>query len=62
MYVLVLVMESPNGLPNKLKIGSYTLIKEHDHSINMSIKGTMAWMAPEYIRGEKFSKLSDVWR
>ena len=60
--VVVLVMESPETSPKTLKIGSYTLAKEHDHSTVMSLKGTMAWMAPEYIRGEKFSTLSDVWR
>lgn len=60
--VVVLVMESPDVLPNTLKIGSYMLAKDHDQTIVMSHRGTMAWMAPECIRDEQFSTFSDVWR
>ena len=53
--ILVVVMDSPETL----KIGSYTLEEEIDHSVGVM---SMAWMAPEYIRGEQFSMQSDVWR
>lgn len=59
-YVLVLVMELSDASQQTLKIGGgYMTLKEHYHS---DIKGTLAWMAPEYICGEPFSKRSDVWR
>lgn len=61
----VLVME-PGGATNlhekTLKITDFEQVRESDRTTTMSRVGTYAWMAPEVIITERFSKASDVWR
>lgn len=45
-----------------LKIADFDEIKEIVHTTRMSFRGTIAWMAPEVLADEKFSKASDVYR
>ena len=45
-----------------LKIADFDEVKDHDHTMTMSLVGTVAYMAPEVITEERFSKRSDVWR
>jgi len=45
-----------------LKIADFDEVKDHDHTVTMSLVGTVAYMAPEVITEQKFSKGSDVWR
>ena len=45
-----------------LKIADFDEIKDHDHATAMSFVRTVAYMAPEVIVEERFSKGSDVWR
>ena len=45
-----------------LKIGDFDEVKDHDHTTTMSLAGTVAYMAPEVIVEQRFSKGSDVWR
>ena len=46
-----------------LKIADFDDIKEHDHTTTMSgLVGTCAYMAPEVLRYQQFSKTSDLWR
>ena len=45
-----------------LKIGDFDEVKDHDHTMTMSLVGTVAYMAPEVIVKQRFSKGSDVWR
>lgn len=48
--------------PITLKITDFDTIKELHQTITLSFKGTIAWMAPEVLTEEKFSRKSDVWR
>ena len=45
-----------------LKITDFDEVKEHDHTTTMSLVGTAAYMAPEVLATQRFSKASDVWR
>lgn len=45
-----------------LKITDYDDAREHKHTTTMSFRGTVAYMAPEVLRTERFSKASDIWR
>jgi len=45
-----------------LKIADFDEVKDHDHTTTMSFVGTVAYMAPEVIVEQRFSKGSDVWR
>ena len=45
-----------------LKIADFDELKDHDHTVTMSLVGTYAYMAPEVIVKQRFSKGSDVWR
>ena len=45
-----------------LKITDFGLAREISNTTRMSAAGTYAWMAPEVIRTNTFSKASDVWR
>ena len=45
-----------------LKITDFDEIKIHDHTTTMSFVGTCAYMAPEVLRAQRFSKASDIWR
>ena len=45
-----------------LKITDFDEVKEIENTTTMSFKGTFAWMAPEVVEDEKFSKASDVYR
>lgn len=45
-----------------LKIADFDEVKDHDHTTTMSFVGTCAFMAPEVLRNQLFSKTSDVWR
>ena len=45
-----------------LKIADFDEVKDHDHTMTMSVVGTVAYMAPEVITEQMFSKGSDVWR
>ena len=47
---------------NVLKITDFGLAREISATTRMSAAGTYAWMAPEVIRTNTFSKSSDVWR
>ncbi|XP_013776884.1 mitogen-activated protein kinase kinase kinase 9-like isoform X2 [Limulus polyphemus] len=50
------------NLENKvLKITDFGLAREFNKTVAMSSAGTFAWMAPEAINSNKFSKASDVW-
>ena len=52
-------------IPHKkitLKIASFDEIKEYDQTMTMSFVGTCAYMAPEVLVSQRFSKASDVWR
>ncbi|XP_076369688.1 mitogen-activated protein kinase kinase kinase 9-like isoform X2 [Tachypleus tridentatus] len=44
-----------------LKITDFGLAREFNKTVAMSSAGTFAWMAPEAINSNKFSKASDVW-
>ena len=37
-------------------------VEVHDHTGTRSFVGTVAYMAPEVIEEQRFSKASDVWR
>src|SRR6218665_3119376 len=45
-----------------LKITDFDAVKEHDHTTTLSFVGTCAYMAPEVLVDQRFSKASDVWR
>ena len=45
-----------------LKIADFDEVKGHDHTTTMSFAGTVAYMAPEVIKEQRFLKDSDVWR
>ena len=63
---LVLLMEPfdiANTLkPVVLKISDFDEMSPHDHTMTMSLTGTAAYMAPEVLTTQRFSKYSDVWR
>jgi serine/threonine protein kinase len=61
--VLILERIENESLHDKtLKITDFGLAREVSHTTRMSVAGTYAWMAPEVIRSQVFSKASDVWR
>ena len=45
-----------------LKIADFDEVRDHDHTVTMSLVGTVAYMAPEVLTEQRFSKGSDVWR
>jgi len=45
-----------------MKITDFGLAREMYCTTRMSAAGTYAWMAPEVIKNNTFSKHSDVWR
>jgi len=45
-----------------LKISDFDEMSPHDYTVSMSLSGTAAYMAPEVLTTERFSKSSDVWR
>ena len=45
-----------------LKITDFDEMSPHDHTMTMSMTGTAAYMAPEVLANQRFSKSSDVWR
>lgn len=48
--------------PITLKITDFDTIKELHQTTTLSMKGTVAWMAPEVLTELRFSQKSDVWR
>lgn len=66
-YILfsVLLLEAivSDDLHNKtMKITDFGLAREMYRTTRMSAAGTYAWMAPEVIKNNTFSRNSDVWR
>lgn len=53
---------SDYSLPKTLKIASYKLTTDSDHTDRDSFEGMLTWMAPEIIKGETVCNASDVWR
>lgn len=47
---------------NTLKITDFGLARESYKTTRMSAAGTYAWMAPEVLKENTYSKASDVWR
>lgn len=45
-----------------LKIADFDEVTEHTHTTTLSARGTFAYMAPEVLQHQRFSKASDVWR
>lgn len=45
-----------------MKITDFGLAREMYRTTRMSAAGTYAWMAPEVIKNNTFSRNSDVWR
>ena len=62
LAVLLLNKVEEQHFENVLKITDFGLAREIVNTTRMSAAGTYAWMAPEVIRGNSFSKGSDVWR
>ena len=63
LTVLILEPIENEDLHNKtLKITDFGLAREVSHTTRMSVAGTYAWMAPEVIRAQVYSRASDVWR
>ena len=63
MAVLIFEPIENEDLHHKtLKITDFGLAREVSHTTRMSVAGTYAWMAPEVIRFQRYSKYSDVWR
>ena len=73
MYLLKIAIFSPfsvlllnriedGNFENVLKIADFRLAREIVTTTRMSAARTDAWMAPEVIRTNTFSKGSDVWR
>lgn len=60
--VLLLNKIEDGNFENVLKITDFGLAREIVTTTRMSAAGTYAWMAPEVIRTNTFSKGSDVWR
>ena len=60
--VLLLNKIEDGNFENVLKITDFGLAREIVTTTRMSAAGTYAWMAPEVIRTNTFSKASDVWR
>lgn len=60
--VLLLNKIEDGNFENVLKITDFGLAREIMNTTRMSAAGTYAWMAPEVIRTNTFSKASDVWR
>lgn len=62
LSVLLLNKIEDGNFENVLKITDFGLAREIVTTTRMSAAGTYAWMAPEVIRTNTFSKASDVWR
>lgn len=62
LLVLLLNKIEDGNFENVLKITDFGLAREIVTTTRMSAAGTYAWMAPEVIRTNTFSKASDVWR
>ena len=45
-----------------LKITDFDDAIEQNRTTTMSLRGTVAYTAPEVLKTERFSKASDVWR
>ena len=45
-----------------LKITDFDEVQENLGTVTMSLRGTYAYMAPEVLSSQRFSKASDVWR
>ena len=45
-----------------LKIADFDEVRDYDHTMTMTLVGTVAYMAPEVVTEQRFSKGSDVWR
>lgn len=45
-----------------LKITDFDEVKVHEDTTTLSLVGTCAYMAPEVLLRQRFSKASDVWR
>lgn len=62
---VVLMEPFDSAHPHKemtLKITDYDDAREHKRTTTMSFSGTVAYMAPEVLKTERFSKASDIWR
>lgn len=59
--ILLLKKVEEGEFENVLKITDFGLAREIVTTTRMSAAGTYAWMAPEVIRTNTFSKASDVW-
>lgn len=59
--ILLLNKIEDGNFENVLKITDFGLAREIMNTTRMSAAGTYAWMAPEVIRTNTFSKASDVW-
>lgn len=59
--ILLLNKVEDGNFENVLKITDFGLAREIVTTTRMSAAGTYAWMAPEVIRTNTFSKGSDVW-
>lgn len=46
----------------ELKITDFDDVSQHENTVTMSLTGTAAYMAPEVLENQRFSKSSDVWR
>jgi len=51
-----------NHKPVVLKISDFDEISQLEYTLTMSMKGTRAYIAPEVLATQRFSKYSDVWR
>lgn len=62
--VMVMKRVDPNNVLSHvtLRIADFDEIKEIGGTTTMSFRGTLAWMAPEVLQDERFSKASDVYR
>jgi len=64
-FFAVLLLEgiTSEDLHNKtMKITDFGLAREMYRTTRMSAAGTYAWMAPEVIKNNTYSRNSDVWR
>lgn len=48
--------------PIVLKISDFDEISPHENTVTMTLMGTAAYMAPEVLEMQRFSKSTDVWR
>ena len=63
LSVLIRERIEKEDLQNKtMKITDFGLAREMYRTTRMSAAGTYAWMAPEVIKNNTYSRHSDVWR